>query len=1395
MREKIETLIGAIVELPPPFFYGIWIFGFLAVVAFLLMRDDQAPVIELGPTNDVLRHESSPDQIGSPFLTLDQLVSQAPQSVIDSQELESKLHELEDFISAQIVGNYESTPQWISENLVASGVDRASFADRFQSNAIQVRRWRKSDAAPLFESSDALGLLIESCLGPWRTCDDFRIEIRPYRSQVESGKTSVSLIVECFGIFDKTSSQQGTAIWLSEWSPEFGQRKLQTVSVLAQEEIKTAVYDGKMFRDCTASILKRCESLERQLVFGLDQWAQRIPHLDVTGKQGLCVGDINRDGLDDIYVCQPHGLPNLLFTQNADGTVDDASHAAKVDLLDATFAAVMVDLDNDRDQDLALTTDESLVLLSNNGSNVFQVEHRLPLGRQAASISAADYDQDGDLDLFLCKTNPIVQQNDLLQILPAFDPNARGGRNILLQNNEGWEFKDVTESVGFTSDNDEFTRCAVWLDFDFDGDQDLYVSNDFASDRIFRNDDGWFSDVTNAQNMHQVARHRTASVGDFNQDGRFDVFAGTLASSAAIEAANSWTKPATENREPAGSMDAMLTAEDHVWYSAAPEGFTPFFLRAPLFATQSASGSVAADLNNDGLDDIVVSNGGLSRSLADDLAALLFAARFIDQDADTRTPSGGWNQLLNNISDLCRAGYSFASKERNKCFLSIGRLGFANLSSSSGLDLPDDARAVASTDWDNDGDTDIIMTCRTGPQLRIFCNQLITENGYVAFHLRGTESNADAIGARVELYLAGAEFPLVKTLQAGSGFLSQSSKQLVFGIGKEKTVERAVITWPNGKQQTFSDLVVNTRYRAVEGLGELTEKRSGRFRFSIESKQLAGVNSAPESGRTVFYPPSALPQMMFEGAEETYYPIETIGGNPLLIVFFSRDSKSDAVLGELTRSSPQIAGEDLDCLALFCDPISAEAEQDWQTAKLAIANSRFPFRWGRLTDASRDKLQYMVGEWFTRQQLPRFPFALLMSGDNDVVAFYPSNSIAIGTIIADNKSISRNDRNIAESSSPLAGRWVARYRHSNYSGLIQRLNANGYGDATQNLAERSQPFAALQLCHQAIELQARGETNEAKLLLEEAIELDARCVLAHVELGEAYRRFALSDPGLTDEDKSILQQMASDQFKLANQLDPLNIEAMIGQANVAVDQGRIDEAVARLTEDVMIVPEHYEIHALLGRLKFYQQEYREAEEYLVKAFENRPSIPYVSGDLGFLYLQRGQFKDARRFLALALRLTPSDANTLRLLAEAEFGNNNFEVATDLFEKVVEVAPNRRRPKLMLAWLLATCPFKDQRNGQRALEIISPLVETGGQKSPVLLEIQAAAFAEAGKFDSASKLQEKAVELAESSNSSEIYTADQKTGMLKRNELYRRGRPFRTTEISQTPVAPPTPADD
>ena len=161
-----------------------------------------------------------------------------------------------------------------------------------------------------------------------------------------------------------------------------------------------------------------------------------------------------------------------------------------------------------------------------------------------------------------------------------------------------------------------------------------------------------------------------------------------------------------------------------------------------------------------------------------------------------------------------------------------------------------------------------------------------------------------------------------------------------------------------------------------------------------------------------------------------------------------------------------------------------------------------------------------------------------------------------------------------------------------------------------------------------------------------------------------------------------------------------------------IDQNEVDEAITELQKYLSIDPARAEIHAILGRLYFANRQFPKAAKHLLVAYELRPNLPYVAGDLGYLYLCSGEVMLGRKFLRLAHRLQPSERNILRHLAEAEFVNGNFAKSVELLGMSIELNPSKRRPKELLAWLLATSPYEDTRDGLHCLLYTSPSPRDG-----------------------------------------------------------------------------------
>ena len=189
----------------------------------------------------------------------------------------------------------------------------------------------------------------------------------------------------------------------------------------------------------------------------------------------------------------------------------------------------------------------------------------------------------------------------------------------------------------------------------------------------------------------------------------------------------------------------------------------------------------------------------------------------VEQSTPTRLKN--YRDAWSALSHLIGQGKSFSGNERNTFFLNTqddSRHRFAEAAGALGLDLNDDGRAIAITDWNGDGAPDIWMTNRTAPRVKLLLNSRPTNN-WLRLKLTGTKSNRDAIGAKVTVKTSDPTLKtLTRSVRAGDGFLSQSSKSLHFGLGNAE-VKSVTVRWPSGERQTFQSIGKNTRVNLREG--------------------------------------------------------------------------------------------------------------------------------------------------------------------------------------------------------------------------------------------------------------------------------------------------------------------------------------------------------------------------------------------------------------------------------------------------------------------------------------------------------------------------------------------------------------------------------------------------
>ncbi|MDG2383905.1 MAG: VCBS repeat-containing protein [Pirellulaceae bacterium] len=493
----------------------------------------------------------------------------------------------------------------------------------YQDDQLQI--WRQSG-----DSTERLPVTenVRAFLEPLLQIGAIRVAIKIIEVDEERLQTVALFQADAVGS-ERSCQQTGrlTCDWTSVTESEM---KLRSIRCDDFEQVQYQLVRGHptqanratFFADCTQAVIGADAAYTEQLSFGLNHWIQRVERahgMDDSVRTGLAIGDANGDGLEDLYRCQGPGLPNRLLIQQADGTVQDCSEAAGVDWLDQTSSALFVDLDNDGDQDLAIATSGGLLLMSNDSSGNYKLEQQL--GEQPCdtqSLSAADFDQDGDLDLFVCVYRP-SQPNRSGDFV--FHNATRGGMNYLFQNRieaGKWSFSDVTRECGLGDGGNRYSLACAWEDFDRDGDQDLYVANDYGRNYLYRNEQGYFTDVTQEFGLADTGFGMSVSWGDVNRDGRMDLYVGNMFSSAGSRVTQQ--DSFQPHADPAQRSVYRRMAKGNSLFLQNKTGqFVDISQRAGAQMGRWAWSSVFTDFNNDGWEDLIVANGYITAADSTDL--------------------------------------------------------------------------------------------------------------------------------------------------------------------------------------------------------------------------------------------------------------------------------------------------------------------------------------------------------------------------------------------------------------------------------------------------------------------------------------------------------------------------------------------------------------------------------------------------------------------------------------------------------------------------------------------------------------------------------------------------------------------------------------------------------
>ena len=352
---------------------------------------------------------------------------------------------------------------------------------------------------------------------------------------------------------------------------------------------------------------------------------------------------------------------------------------------------------------------------------------------------------------------------------------------------------------------------------------------------------------------------------------------------------------------------------------------------------------------------------------------------------------------------LMNRGGSLSGRERHCVFLNMGATGggaaqFARHSAGSGLDLSDDGRAVALTDWDGDGDVDLWISNRNAPRLRFMRNDSPTKNHFLGIRLigNGTTTNRDAIGARIEVVASGGRS--IKTLRAGEGFLAQSGKELHVGLGGASAIERLIVRWPDrmGTVEEFAGLAVDRRYQIIQGEGKVLPQRAPRGNLALKPSPPV-LPAAREAARIPLVTLLPLPNFIFTGTSGK--SVQAGAGKAVLHnLWASWCAPCLAELAEMRDREAEIRAAGIEVVALSVDALDESA--DPSALSSAIAKLRFPFV---IAEADADVVGLLQWHHDASVGLDRslpVPASFLIDGEGRVSVIY-KGPVSVDDLVRD----------------------------------------------------------------------------------------------------------------------------------------------------------------------------------------------------------------------------------------------------------------------------------------------------------------------------------------------------------------------------------------------------------
>ena len=998
-----------------------------------------------------------------------------------------------------------------------------------------------------------------------------------------------------------------------------------------------------VFADIAAQAFSGNTSYSSQLLRGADYWRTVLDvacGIDIYGHNGVSFGDIDDDGFDDLYVCQPAGLPNRLYRNRGDGTFEDITESSGVGVLENTACALFADFDNDGRQDLIVVRTTGPLLFVNQGNGKFRqrpdaFQFAQPPRGTFTGAAVADYDRDGWLDIYFCLYLYYQGTGQYKYPSPYFDAE-NGPPNFLMRNQRDGTFRDVTSETGLNQNNTRYSFCCGWNDYDKDGWPDLYVVNDFGRKNLYHNNgDGTFTDLAPQAGVEDVGAGMSVCWLDYNNDGAEDLYIADM-----------WTAAGTR----ISTQDIFqkdIPEEVRAFYRKHARGNSLF--RATGKGTFQDTGAVAGvemgrwawssdawDFDHDGFPDLYIANGMVSGPSREELNSFFWRQVVANSPVEARAAQG-YEQGWNAINELIRSDGTWSGYERNVFYANNRDDTFSDVSGAIGLDFIEDGRTFALADFDHDGRLEVFLKNRNGPQLRLLQNVISNLAPSIAFRLRGGKSNRDAIGAAVTVETAAGR--QTRVVQAGSGFLAQHSKELLFGLGDAKGAVRASIRWPSGLVQELRDLPVDHRVWVHEG-SEPTRMEPFRARTPQATPYAPQkAETAPDSVETWLLTPLAAPDFSLPDANGQTRTLASFRGKPALLNFWTEASAAcRAELKAFNRLQNRWSERGLQLLT-----VNVDTADGVERARSFIRDNRLsvPVLLGSDDIAGIYNILYRY--LYDRHRDLSLPSSFLISGSGDIAKVY-QGPVNPEQVEQDFRQIPQSAAARTARALPFPGVSETSEFQRNYLDYGSIYFQRGYLDpaeASFRLALRDDPSSAEALYGLGSVYLKQEKGSLAREQFERATKLQARYPDT---VANAWNNLGLlaTREGHTGE--------AIPYFEEALKLNPDHLIALENLGNAYRQQKNWDEARKILERAVAVGPQDAEANYSLGMVYAQVNDNDRAYDHLQRALKSRPDYPEALSNLGVLYLRTGRRDDAVASFEQCIRVAPDFVQSYMNLA-------------------------------------------------------------------------------------------------------------------------------------------------